>query len=47
MKIESIYINNFRLLKDFKLDLEDSLSLVLGKNNIGKTSLAKVINSYR
>ena len=31
MKIESINISNFRLLKDFKLDLEDTLSLVLGK----------------
>lgn len=49
MKIESIYINNFRLLKVFKLDLEDTLSLVLGKNNTGKTSiltcLEKFINS--
>lgn len=49
MKIESIHINNFRLLKDFKLELEDSLSLVLGKNNTGKTSiltcLEKFINS--
>ncbi|UOX33446.1 ATP-dependent endonuclease [Flavobacterium sediminilitoris] len=49
MKIESIHISNFRLLKDFKLDLEDTLSLVLGKNNTGKTSiltcLEKFINS--
>lgn len=49
MKIESILISNFRLLKDFKLDLEDTLSLVLGKNNTGKTSiltcLEKFINS--
>lgn len=49
MKIESIHISNFRLLKDFKLDLEKTLSLVLGKNNTGKTSiltcLEKFINS--
>ena len=49
MKIRSIHISNFRLLKDFKLDLEDTLSLVLGKNNTGKTSiltcLEKFINS--
>lgn len=49
MKIESINISNFRLLKDFKLDLENTLSLVLGKNNTGKTSiltcLEKFINS--
>lgn len=46
MKIESIYINNFRLLKDFKLDLEDSLSLVLGKNNTGKTSLLTCLDKF-
>ncbi|RNA62907.1 ATP-dependent endonuclease [Chryseobacterium nematophagum] len=46
MKIESIYINNFRLLKDFKLDLEDSLSLVLGKNNTGKTSILTCLDKF-
>ncbi|WP_404986811.1 ATP-dependent nuclease [Chryseobacterium sp. M5] len=46
MKIESIYINNFRLLKDFKIDLEESLSLVLGKNNSGKTSLLTCLDKF-
>lgn len=46
MKIESIYINNFRLLKDFKLDLEDTLSLVLGKNNTGKTSILACLDKF-
>lgn len=46
MKIESIYINNFRLLKDFRLDLEDSLSLVLGKNNTGKTSILTCLDKF-
>ena len=39
MKIARIEISNFRLLKDFTLDLEDELSLVIGKNNTGKTSV--------
>ncbi|MDF2833644.1 ATP-dependent nuclease [Chryseobacterium indoltheticum] len=46
MKIESIYISNFRLLKDFKLDLEDSLSLILGKNNTGKTSILTCLDKF-
>lgn len=46
MKIESIYINNFRLLKDFKLDLEEKLSLVLGKNNTGKTSMLTCLDKF-
>lgn len=39
MKIAQIKISNFRLLKNFNLDLEDGLSLVIGKNNTGKTSV--------
>jgi len=35
MKINKIEINNFRLLKNLKLDLEEDLSLVIGKNNTG------------
>jgi predicted ATP-dependent endonuclease of OLD family len=38
MKISTIHIENFRLLKNFSVDLEDGLSLVIGKNNTGKTS---------
>lgn len=39
MKVARIEITNFRLLKRFALDLEDELSLVIGKNNTGKTSV--------
>lgn len=48
MKIEKISIQNFRLLKDFSLILKDNLSLIVGKNNCGKTSiltsLEKILN---
>lgn len=46
MKIKSIHIKNYRLLKDFKLDLENELSLVLGKNNSGKTSILSVLDKF-
>lgn len=46
MKIEQILIKNYRLLKDFKLDLEDSLSLILGKNNTGKTSILSCLDKF-
>ena len=39
MKLARIEISNFRLLKNFVLDLEDELSLLIGKNNTGKTSV--------
>ena len=44
MKITSIHVKNFRLLKNFHLDLEEDLSLVIGKNNTGKTSLLNLLN---
>lgn len=46
MKINTITIANYRLLKDFVLDLEDKLSLVIGKNNCGKTSLLSVLERF-
>lgn len=46
MKISKIQVKNFRLLKDLKLDLEDILSIVIGKNNCGKTSLLSVLNKF-
>lgn len=46
MKIEKIIIRNFRLLKEFSIDLEDGLSLVIGKNNVGKTSLLLVLDQF-
>ena len=49
MVLKEIVVENFRLLKDFKLELKDELSLIIGKNNCGKTSvlviLDKMLNS--
>lgn len=46
MKIFKIQVENFRLLKNFSIDLEDELSLVIGKNNTGKTSLLSVLEKF-
>ena len=46
MVIEKIIVKNFRLLKDFSIDLEDALSLVIGKNNVGKTSLLLILDQF-
>ena len=46
MKITKIEVQNYRLLKDFSIDLEDELSLVVGKNNCGKTSLLSVMDKF-
>lgn len=46
MQISKIIVKNFRLLKNFSIDLERDLSLIVGKNNCGKTSLLKVLNKF-
>lgn len=46
MKIIKIEVENFRLLKKFSLDLEEDLSLVIGKNNTGKTSILCVLDKF-
>lgn len=46
MKIESAEIRNYRMLKNLDIDFEDSLSLVIGKNNTGKTSFLSILKKF-
>lgn len=42
MKIHHVKIENFRLLRDVELGLEDRTTLIVGRNNSGKTSIAEL-----
>ena len=42
MKITQILVKNFRLLEDVKLCLEDGTTVIVGRNNSGKTSLTEL-----
>lgn len=44
MQIYKIQVENFRLLKNFSIDIEEELSLVIGKNNTGKTSILSALD---
>lgn len=44
MKIEKIKVENFRSLKNFEIELEETMSLIVGKNNTGKTSVIEILN---
>jgi len=46
MIVTKIVINNYRLLKNMELDLEKDLSLIIGKNNCGKTSVISALNKF-
>lgn len=51
MYLRKMKVENFRLLKCFELEFKEELSLVIGKNNCGKTSaliiLDKMLNSSK
>lgn len=46
MKIKKINVQNFRLLDNVSINIEDDITLIVGKNNSGKTSLFEVINLF-
>jgi predicted ATP-dependent endonuclease of OLD family len=46
MKIKNIQIKNFRLLKDISISLDKTTTLIVGRNNTGKTSLTEIFRSF-
>ncbi|ATP56233.1 hypothetical protein CPT03_07005 [Pedobacter ginsengisoli] len=46
MKITQLTVTNFRLLENITINIEDDITLIVGKNNTGKTSLFEVINLF-
>ena len=46
MYIRRVTVRNFRLLADVELVLEDPTTLVVGRNNSGKTSLSELIRRF-
>lgn len=43
MKIKKIEVQNFRLLENIECNLENDITLIVGKNNTGKTSFFEII----
>ena len=46
MKITKIEISHFRALENVVLSIEEDLSVVIGKNNTGKTSLLSILDRF-
>lgn len=46
MRVHRVQIRNFRLLADVELVLEDQTTVVVGRNNSGKTSLSEVMRRF-
>ena len=43
MKLQKITIDNFRCFKHFEITMPKGVSLLIGRNGVGKTSLIKAI----
>ncbi|NFG40381.1 ATP-binding protein [Clostridium botulinum] len=43
MKIKSIYIKNIKALKDFKIDFNNNVNVLIGENGLGKTTILETI----
>ncbi|PKH51817.1 ATP-dependent endonuclease [Tenacibaculum sp. Bg11-29] len=46
MKIKNARINNFRLLKNIDLSFNDKSTVIVGRNNSGKTSLTEIFRRF-
>jgi putative ATP-dependent endonuclease of the OLD family len=44
MRIEKAKITNFRMLEDVEISLESDTTVIVGRNNSGKTSLTEVFD---
>ena len=44
MPLESLYLSNFRLFKEKKINFKKNHTFIFGKNGSGKTSLLEAIN---
>lgn len=46
MLIKEIYVKNYRLLKKGRLSLNNRTTVIVGRNNSGKTSLTEIFHSF-
>ena len=46
MKIKELRVRNYRLLKDVSLSLSGRSTVIVGRNNTGKTSLTEIFRSF-
>lgn len=45
MKIKTVHVTNFRKIIDAEIHMEDSITVIAGANNSGKTSLVELFNA--
>jgi len=46
MKIESLYLKNFRSYKEYKIDFDTNLNVIIGQNDIGKSTILEAFDIF-
>ena len=46
MKIKNVEIKSFRILENVSIDFDDTITLIVGRNNTGKTSLTEIFYKF-
>lgn len=46
MKLINVTVKNFRLLQDVTMKIDDTTTLIVGKNNTGKTSFSRIFDIF-
>lgn len=46
MKLMKLTVRNYRVLEKCEIDVADSLTVIVGKNNTGKTSIAGILGKF-
>ena len=46
MILKSLILNNFRSYQDFKIDFDKNLNVIIGKNDIGKSTLLEALEIF-
>ena len=44
--MKSIYIKNFKNLSELQIDKLSGVNLIVGRNNVGKSTLLEAISTY-
>lgn len=46
MRIKQIFLKNFRAYKEQEIDIDENLNLIIGKNDIGKSTILEALDIF-
>ena len=46
MKIKKLILKNFRAYQDISIDLDSNLNVIIGKNDVGKSTILEAMDIF-